>query len=178
MATARSAAGRGGDERGRRRATAISRRRGSVRWIAAVFDGDGDAANTFRALPDFPFDFFDSTDQWYELEFTQSDTRRVEKTIARNGVFLNDLATGAVVMVAGDAVYFIPQDEFSVPMGGELGFRVTAFRTRARARWRPRTRGRPPATCIRAWGSRWRHWRCPGAGGPPRPRLPRPEGPA
>ena len=86
MAAARSAAGRGGDERGRRRATAISRRRGSVRWIAAVFDGDGDAANTFRALPDFPFDFFDSTDQWYELEFTQSDTRRVEKTIARNGV--------------------------------------------------------------------------------------------
>ena len=92
-----------------------------------VFDGDGDPGNNFNAAPGFALDFFQNTDQWYQVEYHPNSGWRILRRDVVAGGAIQSASTGARAFILGDAVVIlIPRREFAVP-AGPLGFRTSAF---------------------------------------------------
>jgi hypothetical protein len=92
---------------------------------AFVFDADGQPANNYRAAPDFPNDFFQGTDRWYEVDYQPATgwQLRVKRVDANNRV--SEVGSAARVVIVKDGLLLLaPQNEFGVPRPAS---RMTAF---------------------------------------------------
>ncbi|MGD8860451.1 MAG: hypothetical protein PVI30_10610 [Myxococcales bacterium] len=92
---------------------------------AFVFDGDGDPQNDFEPLPDYPFDFFQATDRWYEAKYdpTAGWSLKVSEVVDNDPA---DASTAARIILRDNVVALIvPASEFLTP---RPRYRVTAFR--------------------------------------------------
>ncbi|HEY70826.1 MAG TPA: hypothetical protein G4O08_09600 [Anaerolineae bacterium] len=93
--------------------------------FAVVLDGDGDPANNFQFIPPYDWDYYQGTDQWYELGWNpQMGEWFLTLMLVRGSLFL-ELHTDARAVIAGDTiVFFIPAAEVDVEMPA---FRITSF---------------------------------------------------
>ena len=92
--------------------------------LAWVFDADGDPANDYQASAEYPMDFFDGSDKWYELLYEPGDGWSVRVRDVRQG--FADVPTNARFVIAGaELAIFIPRAELD---GAAPTFRTTAFR--------------------------------------------------
>jgi hypothetical protein len=92
---------------------------------AVVFDADGVTKNNYVPSPQYPKDFFQDTDKWYQLSYTPAGGFSLRVVDARVSVS-NPVASGARLLVAGrEFAAFIPRAELD---GTEPGFRVSTFR--------------------------------------------------
>ncbi len=92
---------------------------------AFVFDSDGVSANNYRAPPNYPSDFYDDTDRWYEASWTPGGSWVLTAKTARGGTIMQ-VPTAARMVLSGDTLFFIaPRGEFDV---ATPKWRFTAFR--------------------------------------------------
>lgn len=92
---------------------------------AFVFDADGIASNNYVPSSEYPKDFFQGTDKWYQVFYTPDEGFSLRVIDSRVSVS-NPVATGARLIVAGrEFAAFIPRAELD---GTAPGFRVTTFR--------------------------------------------------
>ncbi|GMV41986.1 MAG: hypothetical protein AMXMBFR64_37020 [Myxococcales bacterium] len=90
-----------------------------------AIDADGVETNNYKASAQYPKDFFDGTDLWYQVTGSPGAGLSLQVTDARSGGF-RDVASRARVFVMGDALVLLaPATEIAV---GSPGYRVTAFR--------------------------------------------------
>jgi hypothetical protein len=92
---------------------------------AFVFDADGITSNNYVPSSQFPKDFFQGTDKWYQLFYTPTDGFSLRVIDARVSTS-SPVASGARLIVAGrEFAAFIPRAELD---GTSPGFRVSTFR--------------------------------------------------
>lgn len=92
---------------------------------AFVFDSDGVSANNYRAPPNYPSDFYDDTDRWYEASWTPGGSWVLTAKTARGGAIMQ-VPTAARMVLSGDTLFFLaPRSEFDV---AKPKWRFTAFR--------------------------------------------------
>lgn len=90
-----------------------------------ALDADGITGNNYKASAQYPKDFFDGTDLWYQVTGAPGAGLSLKVTDARNGGF-QDVSSGARVLVIGDSLALLaPAGE--IP-SDSAGYRVTAFR--------------------------------------------------
>jgi hypothetical protein len=92
---------------------------------SVVMDGDGDTSNNFEFMPPYNWDYFQRTDQWYQLMWEPMQGQwLVTQTIVRGGMPAAQ-QTDARAVIAGDAVvFFIPASEVLVE---RPAYRITSF---------------------------------------------------
>ena len=91
---------------------------------AFVFDADGVTSNNYVPSAQYPKDFFQGTDKWYQLFYTPSAGFTLKVVDARISTS-SAVASGARLIVAGrEFAAFIPRAE----LGTNPGFRVSSFR--------------------------------------------------
>lgn len=97
-------------------------------WLytyAFVFDQDGDPTNNWVPLPQFPNDFFQDTDRWYQLQYTPGMGWWLEVQVADEAGNITPVASDARVVIDGNTVTaYIPAAEFSDPCPD---YRMTSF---------------------------------------------------
>jgi hypothetical protein len=87
-----------------------------------VLDADGAPQNNFQAQPPFTWDYYQGTDQWYELIWNPEED---EWSLTVRGPNFSQMESQARVLVAGNlVVFFVPEDEIEVE---NPSFRLTAF---------------------------------------------------
>jgi hypothetical protein len=92
---------------------------------AFVFDADGIVSNNYEPPAQYPKDFFQGTDKWYQVFYAPADGFSIKVVDARLSTS-NPVASGARMIVAGrEFAAFIPRAELD---GAEPSFRVTTFR--------------------------------------------------
>ena len=92
---------------------------------AFVFDADGITSNNYVPSSQYPKDFFQGTDKWYQLFYAPADGFSIKVVDARISTS-NPVTSGARLIVAGrEFAAFIPRAELD---GDAPGFRVTTFR--------------------------------------------------
>lgn len=90
-----------------------------------VFDSDGVAANNFQPIPQFPNDFFQDTDRWYQAQYNPSSgwsLRVTDAALDPNGTVTSN---ARLIITANALVLVVPASEFSVP---RPAYRLTNFR--------------------------------------------------
>lgn len=93
---------------------------------AFVFDSDGDFDNNWEALPQFPNDFFQGTDRWYEVAYNPQTTAwQLIVRVADNTTITEVSSAAHAVIVGSTIVLAVPMSEFSTT---DLHYRLTAFR--------------------------------------------------
>jgi len=92
---------------------------------SVVMDGDGDASNNFEFMPPYDWDYFQGTDQWYQLIWDPGfGSWYVSLTRVHSSGPIS-YRTEARAVIAGDTViFFIPASEVEVE---RPAFRMTAF---------------------------------------------------
>lgn len=93
--------------------------------FALVLDGDGDPANNFQFVQPYNWDYYQGTDQWYELGWNpQLGDWFFSQRIVRGSPPI-ERHTDARAVIAGDLIiFFIPASEVAVEMPA---FRITSF---------------------------------------------------
>jgi hypothetical protein len=93
--------------------------------FAVVLDGDGDPANNFQFIPPYDWDYYQGTDQWYELGWNpQMGEWFLTMRLVRGSMSV-ELHTDTRAVIAGDSVvFFIPAGEVEAEMPA---FRITSF---------------------------------------------------
>jgi len=94
---------------------------------AFVFDSDGDSANNWVPLSQYPKDFFKDTDRWFVINYAPSSGWSMEVSDVRSGS-IEPIASGARITISeGALMLVVPLEEFddSTPQ-----YRVTSFRHR------------------------------------------------
>lgn len=90
-----------------------------------VFDSDDDPANNFQPLPQFPGDFFQDTDLWYQAQYSPSSgwsLRVTDAAVDPSG----SISSQARLIISGNVlVLVVPASEFAVP---RPKYRLTNFR--------------------------------------------------
>jgi hypothetical protein len=97
----------------------------SVYEYGFVFDADDNLANNFVADPNFPNDFFQSTDRWYTFGRTPSQNWGLNARTALNNSIRTVATAARIVMIDQTAILIVPRTEFGVP---DPAVRFTAFR--------------------------------------------------
>jgi hypothetical protein len=93
--------------------------------FAVVLDGDGDPANNYQFMPPYDWDYYQGTDQWYELGWNPQMGEWMLTLRLVRGSMPAELHTDARAVIAGDTiVFFIPAGEVDVEMPA---FRITSF---------------------------------------------------
>ena len=93
--------------------------------FAVVLDGDGDPANNFQFIPPYDWDYYQGTDQWYELGWNPLMGEWFLTLRLVRGSMPVELHTDARAVIAGDTiVFFIPAAEVVVEMPA---YRITSF---------------------------------------------------
>jgi hypothetical protein len=92
---------------------------------SVVMDGDGDTSNNFEYMLPYNWDYFQRTDQWYQLNWDPMQGQwLVTLTIVRGGMPAAQ-HTDARAVIAGDAVvFFIPSSEV---LAERPAYRITSF---------------------------------------------------
>jgi len=92
---------------------------------SVVMDGDGDASNNFEYMPPYDWDYFQGTDQWYQLSWDPvRGSWLLSLTLARGSGPIS-YRTDARAVIAGDTViFFIPASEVLVE---RPAYRMTSF---------------------------------------------------
>jgi hypothetical protein len=81
---------------------------------AFVFDADGDAANDYQAPAEYPYDFFDGTDRWYQVNVDPQNGAVFSVKDATNGN-VQPATSDARFVIEGDTMLaLIPASEMVV----------------------------------------------------------------
>lgn len=92
---------------------------------AFVFDADGDPDNNYEASPDFPDDFFQGTDLWYQAMYSPAAGWSLQAVSARGGE-IAAVPSAARIVIDGDTmVALVPASELGDQECPE--HRMTAF---------------------------------------------------
>ena len=92
---------------------------------AFVMDSDTNPANNYTASPNFPNDFFQGTDRWYELAYAPQTGWQLRCKVVGPGNTITTTASAAHAVIRGDSiVLFVPRSEFVV---SNPPFRATSF---------------------------------------------------
>ncbi|MEM7437496.1 MAG: hypothetical protein AAF436_20250, partial [Myxococcota bacterium] len=95
-------------------------------WVYAfVFDADDNPVNNFQPLPQFPGDFFQDTDRWYQAQYAPGagwSLRVTDATIDPGGSVASQ---ARLIIIDNILALVVPRSEFSVD---RPRFRVTNFR--------------------------------------------------
>ncbi|MEM8606105.1 MAG: hypothetical protein AAGF92_03320, partial [Myxococcota bacterium] len=82
-------------------------------WVYGfVFDADGNPANNFQPLPEFPNDFFQDTDRWYQAQYAPGagwSLRVTDATIDPGGSIPSQ---ARLIIVDNTLVLVVPRSEF------------------------------------------------------------------
>ena len=90
-----------------------------------VFDADGVTTNNYQAPAQYPNDFYDKTDRWYEAKYTPSGGWVVTVSDAIDGK-VTPVTSAARVIISGNTLMLVvPKSEFGT---SQPKFRLTAFR--------------------------------------------------
>jgi hypothetical protein len=93
--------------------------------FAVVMDGDGDPSNNFEYMMPYDWDYYQGTDQWYELGWNPDLGQWMLMLRIVRGSQMAERHTDARAVIAGDlVVFFIPASEVDVEMPS---FRMTSF---------------------------------------------------
>ncbi len=92
--------------------------------LAFVFDADGNANNNYVPAPQYPNDFFQGTDKWYQALYTPGSGWELQVSDQRLGG--GQVVSDARFILAGrQLALLLPRSELD---GSSPRFRVTAFR--------------------------------------------------
>jgi hypothetical protein len=92
---------------------------------AVVMDGDGDPSNNFEYMMPYDWDYYQGTDQWYELGWNPDLGQWMLTLRIVRGSQMIERHTDARAVIAGDmVVFFIPASEVEAAMPS---FRMTSF---------------------------------------------------
>ena len=93
--------------------------------FAVVLDGDGDPANNYQFMPPYNWDYYQGTDQWYELGWNPQMGEWFLTLRLVRGSMPVELHTDARAVIVDDTIVFmIPASEVDVEMPA---FRITSF---------------------------------------------------
>jgi hypothetical protein len=93
----------------------------AVYQYAFVFDSDGNTANNYTTADN---DFFNDTDKWYVMSYTDAGGWVLTVSTAFDGTIV-EVASAARVIIKDNAMtLLVPTSEFAV---SDPGYRVTAF---------------------------------------------------
>lgn len=92
---------------------------------AFVFDQDGDPDNNYGAPADYPNDFFDGTDRWYEARYAPGSGWSLVVTDATDGNLTTVASDARLIIKDHVLTLVVPAGEFAV---ADPAYRVTAFR--------------------------------------------------
>lgn len=91
--------------------------------FAFVFDGDGDTTNNYEAPAEYPNDFFDGTDRWYQVNIDPTNGPVLSVMDATNGSVMPSVSNARFVFDGNLMMALIPADEMAAcPM-----YRTTSF---------------------------------------------------
>lgn len=82
---------------------------------AFVFDEDGDPSNDYLAPAEYPYDFFDGTDRWYQVTITAGGEPNLMVQSAKNGTVQPYASNARFVLENNLVMALIPLSEFAVP---------------------------------------------------------------
>jgi hypothetical protein len=90
-----------------------------------VLDADGDTSNNYKAPANYPKDFYDNTDRWYEAKYDPNTGWTLTAKDA-HGAQPTSVATAARMVIKDNALMLIvPKSEISAP---NPKWRATSFR--------------------------------------------------
>ena len=92
---------------------------------AFVFDRDGNTANNYQPIADYPNDFFKDTDYWIELFYAPGWGWGMAATDAANNSFTPVTSDAKIIMLNNTLILVIPRSEF---LAENIGYRMTTFR--------------------------------------------------
>jgi hypothetical protein len=92
-----------------------------VYQYAFVFDSDGNTANNYTTADN---DFFNDTDRWYVMSYTDAGGWVLTVSTAFDGSIVEVASAARVIMKDNSMTLVVPADEFGV---SDPGYRVTAF---------------------------------------------------
>ncbi len=92
---------------------------------SVVMDGDGDTSNNFEFMPPYNWDYFQGTDQWYQLMWDPLYGQwSVTLTIVRGGMPVGQNTNARAVIAENAVFFFIPASEVLVE---RPAYRITSF---------------------------------------------------
>lgn len=106
----------------------------NFRTYSFVFDTDGDPFNDWVPIPEFPNDFFQDTDRWYQVMYSPDDGWELVCSQVTDGANqqVSDVATAANAMIVGNIVTLVVPiaelDNFAKGLESGFGIRYTSFR--------------------------------------------------
>ncbi len=85
-----------------------------LKTYAVVFDQDGDDTNNWVPLPQYPGDFFQDTDLWYQLDYAPGADWTVTVSVADQNQNITPIPSDARFVIQGNSITaFIPADELA-----------------------------------------------------------------
>lgn len=90
-----------------------------------VLDLDGEPGNNYEASPNYPADFFDGTDRWYQLSGSPGGAWTLGATDVVDGAPMSRPSGAHVVVSGANLLLLLPESEFGA--ASAPGIRFTTF---------------------------------------------------